>query len=134
VSPILTWGLLTGCLVAAADTATLFAARGLPPEGDTAQILVAADQVVNVILFSIAGIKVGRATGIVRSAAEAGVLAGVLAGAVAVAALYLFPEGASGPVGAQEVVGTLALNIAMGGVLALLNGWIATRQPKPTKR
>jgi hypothetical protein len=126
--------LLAGSLVALADTLTLLATRGMPAEGDTAQILAAADQVLNVVLFSIVGIKVGRATGIVRSAAEAGVLAGAIAGAVAVAALYLFPDGSAGSISSQQVVGTLALNVAMGGVLALVNGWIATRQPRPTRR
>jgi hypothetical protein len=134
VSPVLAWGLLVGVLVAVADTVTLLVTRGLPPEGDTAQILAAADQVVNVVLFSIVGIKVGRATGVVRSAAEAGVLAGALAGAVAVATMYLVPVDSPGAISAQQVVGTLALNVAMGGVLAMLNGWIATRQPRPTRR
>jgi hypothetical protein len=126
--------LLAGSLVALADTLTLLATRGMSPEGETAQILAAVDQVVNVVLYSIVGIKVGRATGIVRSAAEAGVLAGALAGSVAVAALYLFPDASAGTIGPQLVVGTLALNVAMGGVLALVNGWIATRQPRPTRR
>ncbi len=133
MSPTLRWGLLAGSLVAIADVLTLLAVRGLPTESDTAQVLAAADQVVNVILFSLAGIRVGRATGLARSAAEAGVLAGALAGGVAVAALYLLPHPAGDPVTTQAVVSTLSLNVAMGGVLALLNGWIASRQPKPSR-
>jgi hypothetical protein len=127
VAPTLKWGLGLGIVVALVDTLSAFLARGHPPESDLAQYIALADQLANVVLFSIVGVRVGRETGIARAAAEAGVLAGVIAGAVAVSIPYVLPGAPFSPSTSRDVVGTLALNVAMGGLLALLNGWLVTR-------
>ncbi len=129
MAPTLRWGLATGILVALVDAVSLVAARGVSPDSQMAQYIATADQVINVILFSIAGIRVGRATGVVRSAAEAGVLAGTIAGLAAVASMLIAPDPTAGSADAQQFIQVLALNVAMGGILALLNGWIASRAP-----
>jgi hypothetical protein len=127
VSPTLKWGILVGCLVALVDSVSLLVSRGYPVESNAAQYVAVADQVANVVLFSVAGMQVGRATRIVRAAAEAGVLAGVIAGVAATAWAFALPALNPEGVSTQEIVGTFALNVAMGGVLAMLNGWIASR-------
>ena len=116
-----------GIVVALVDAVAVFAGRGLAPESDPAQYIAAADQIVNVALFSLLGYRVGKATRLARTAAEAGVLAGAIAGFAAVLLMFALPATAAGPVSARDVVGTLALNIAMGGVVSLANGWLGSR-------
>jgi hypothetical protein len=127
VSPTLKWGILVGSLVALADSISLLVSRAYPVESDAAQYIAVADQVANVVLFSLAGVQVGRATKIVRAAAEAGVMAGVIAGVAATGWAFALPALNPEGVSSQEIIGTFALNVAMGGVLAMLNGWIASR-------
>ena len=128
MSPILKWGLGVGLMVAAVDSFSLYASRGLAPDGDAAQYIAIGDQLANVILFSLAGLRVGRETRIVRAAAEAGVLAGTVAGLAAILVPLAVSGSAQAPTTTQQIVGTLALNVAMGGVVAMLNGWAATRR------
>ena len=127
LGPTLRWGLGIGVLVAAIDALSLAVSVTLLGGGEAAQYVALADQIANVMLFSLAGLRVGRQTRLARAAAEAGVLAGVIAGAPANVVALAVPEGAASTLTAREMVGTLALNVAMGGLLALLNGWIASR-------
>ena len=124
--PWLRSGLAVGILIALIDGLSTVAGRDLPPDSATAQYIAAADQFANVVLFSVLGYRVGRATRLPRAAAEAGVLAGAIAGIVAIAVMAAFPNGLINP-GPREMIGTLALNVAMGGVLSLVNGWIGSR-------
>ena len=116
-----------GIVVALVDALAVLTGRGLAPESDSAQYIAAADQIVNVALFSLLGYRVGKATRVARTAAEAGVLAGVIAGLAAIVLLVVLPDAAAGPVTGREVVGTLALNVAMGGLVSLANGWLGSR-------
>jgi hypothetical protein len=127
VSPTLKWGLSIGILVAMVDVISIVATRDMNPESGTAQYIGLIDQLANVVLFSMAGLRVGRETGIPRAAAEAGVLAGVIAGIAAIVTPLALPGAALSPTTGRDMVGTLALNVAMGGLLALFNGWLASR-------
>ena len=120
--------LAVGIVVALVDALAVLTGRGLAPESDPAQYIAAADQIVNVALFSLLGYRVGKATRVARTAAEAGVLAGAIAGSAAVLLMLALPAAtAAGPVTARDVVGTLALNVAMGGLVSLANGWLGSR-------
>src|SRR3954465_7205556 len=73
VAPSIIWGIGVGLIIAAADAVTIFLAGTVnPPDWPIDDI----DTLVNIALFSLIGFKVGRATGTVRDAAEAGVMAG----------------------------------------------------------
>ena len=116
-------GLATGLLIAIIDTAALVAPGPLGVSGETVQLV---DLVANVVLYSYLGLRVGRATGVVRDAAEAGVIAALVAATIGVAiSLSLGAEQGSSLV--QNTVGTYAMNVAMGGVLAIVNGWLGTK-------
>ena len=90
----------------------------------------------NVILYSLIGFRVGRVTGVVREAAEAGVIAGVVVAAIGIAASLLIRTPAGAIDSANPVVGIVAQNVAIGGVLAILTGWIGSRsqQDRPPRR
>lgn len=130
VSPIVGWGIGIGLLIVVVDTVSALAARGLTPESEPAQYIDLADQLANVALYSLVGLRVGRVLKSARAAAEAGVIAGVLAGAAAILLPLIVPDGLTTAATAQRVIGTLAFNVAMGGILAHVNGWLASR-PKP---
>ena len=134
MSPMVRWGVAIGLLIAVVDTIALLVVRALTPESEVGQIVALVDQIANVLLYSLAGLRVGRETGVVRSAAEAGVLAGVIAGAAAVLGTYVLNDPTAAPASTQDMIGTLALNVAMGGVLGLLNGWLARRAELSGKR
>ena len=134
VGPTLRWGVGVGLLVAAFDTLAFVLSRGFTPDSDASAYIALADQFVNVVLFSLAGLRVGRQTRVVRAAAEAGVLAGIVAGLVATGVGVFMPSAEQPMNTPQDVIATLALNVAMGGVLALLNGWIATRERRSSPR
>ena len=127
IHPTLRWGVAIGIAVIAADAISLVLARGYPPESDAVRYIESADLFANLVLFAVAGLRVGRETGVVRSAAEAGVLAGTMAGAAAILMSFMMPEPAVPAMTTQHVIGTLAWNVAMGGVLANVFGWLANR-------
>ena len=134
LGPTLRWGVGIGLLVAAFDTLAFVVSRWFTPDSDAAAYIALADQFANVVLFSLVGLRVGRQTRVVRAAAEAGVLAGIVAGLVALGIGVLMPSAEQPMNTPRDVIATLALNIAMGGVLALLNGWIATRERRASPR
>ena len=116
-----------GLVIALVDGLSVWAASGLAPDSDAAQYIAAADQFANIVLFSLLGFRVGKATRVARTAAEAGVLAGVIAGLAAIGLMAALPNPLTGPATGREMVGTLALNVAMGGLVSLANGWLASR-------
>jgi hypothetical protein len=126
MSPILKWGLGIGFVIIVVDTLSVFATRRVGPESDPAQYIALVDQFANVLLFSVLGRRVALLVGIVRAAAEAGVLDGAVAGLAAIAVTAVFPQ-ADVPPSTREMVGTLAFNVAMGGIVALISAFIATR-------
>jgi hypothetical protein len=133
VPPSVVWGVGVGLVIAAIDTLSLVL-MGL---NSTSQWPIAdADFLANVILYSLIGFRVGKVTGSVREAAEAGVIAGVLVAGVGIAATYVVrpPDGTLDS--ANGVVGIVAQNIAIGGVLAILTGWLGARaqQDRPPSR
>ena len=133
MSPTLSWGLGAGLVIVVIDAVTLLVS---PNVGDVAELVELVDLLANIAILSFLGLRVGRMTGIVRSAAEAGVIAGAVAGVVGLAILYLTRAGA--PPNSQEIVQGLALNVAMGGVIAWMNGFFGARArtagPGPTRR
>ncbi|HEX3246761.1 MAG TPA: hypothetical protein VHX16_15245 [Chloroflexota bacterium] len=131
MSPVMRWGLLAGIVVMVVDTISALITQGFPADSDTAQTVQMIDLGASVGMYALAGFRSGRALGIIRAGAEAGVLAGVLAGFLAAALAYVIP----GPDGsAPNPIGDLSLNIALGGVLGLFNGWLGSRIPETPRR
>ena len=122
--PSVVWGVGVGLVIAAIDTLSLVL---MGAEGPNQWPIADIDFLANVMLYSLIGFRVGRATGVVREAAESGVIAGALVAAVAIGmTLALKPAGATID-SANEVVGIFAQNVAIGGVLAILTGWLGSR-------
>lgn len=122
--PFVITALTTGLLIAVVDTAAILAPGSLGLSRDVVEII---DWIANVALYSYLGLRVGRATGVIRDAAEAGVIAALVAATVAVgvsAALGAAPESGSR---AESVIAIYAMNVAMGGILALVNGWLGSK-------
>ena len=131
--PSVVWGVGVGLVIAAIDTLSLVL-MGL---STTAQWPISdIDFLANIMLYSLIGFRVGRVTGVVREAAEAGVVAGVLVAAIGIAVTFVLRPPAGTIDSANEVVGIIAQNIALGGVLAILTGWLGTRaqQDRPPSR
>ncbi|MDP8923850.1 MAG: hypothetical protein M3O34_13335 [Chloroflexota bacterium] len=133
MSPTLSWGLGAGLVIAVVDALTVFVSANAGPAAEMVQLV---DLLANIAILSFVGLRVGRTTGVVRAAAEAGVIAGVIAGLAGLAVLYLTRPGP--PPTAMEIVQGLALNVAMGGVIAWLNGFFGARArqagPGPSRR
>jgi hypothetical protein len=123
VPPSVAWGLTTGLFVAIVDTALTVLPGSLGVSGDVAEIV---DLAVNFVLFAILGFRVGRWGGVVRDAAEGGVIAGVVAATISVAIsllMHIEPQSGSQTI---EIVRAYAQNIALGGVVAVFSGWYGT--------
>jgi hypothetical protein len=128
---VLRWGLLCGVAIAAVDLATALYTAGRSVESPEFLTASTLDWLFNVLVFSYCGYRVGTLTRSVRPAAEAAVIAGALVGMVALAASQLIPL----PLGqdAPSLVGLLAQNVAIGGVLGLVNAFLAVRQSSSGK-
>lgn len=122
MSPTLTWGLGAGLLIAVIDAVTLFVTANA---ASTAEIVGLVNLLANIAILAFVGLRVGRLTGVVRSAAEAGVIAGLVAGLLGLVVLYVARPGE--PPTTLEMVQGLALNVALGGVVAWLNGIVGAR-------
>jgi len=131
VSPVLRWGLLAGIVVMVVDTVSALLTQGFPAESETAQTIIMVDLAISAFMYALAGFRSGRAMAIARAGAEAGVLAGALAGVLAGLLAYVVP---SMDGGAPNPIGSVALNVALGGVLGLFNGWLGSRIPEPPTR
>lgn len=131
--PSIVWGLGVGLVIAAIDTLSLV----LMGMSETSQWPINdVDFLANIALYSLIGFRVGRATGIVRDAAEAGVLAGILVAAVAIGVTFVLKPATGAIDSPTDIVGIVARNIAIGGVLAIITGWIGSRaaERRPTSR
>ena len=126
MAPSIIWGIGVGLIIAAADAVAVFLAGSFDPAYWPIDDI---DMLLNVALFSLIGFRVARATGIVRDAAEAGVLAGVLVGLVGLAVSRLYPPPTGAIDSAIQVVQHLSKNIVLGGCLAIVAGWFGTRTP-----
>jgi hypothetical protein len=133
VPAFVTSGLTTGLLIALIDAVAVVAPGTL---GINAEVVEMLDLVANIALYSYLGLRVGRATGVLRDAAEAGVIAALVAATVGVAVTAIMGGDPSGNSLLQGAIRTLALNVALGGVLAVVNGWIGTKahQSGPARR
>jgi hypothetical protein len=116
-------GLTTGLLIAIIDAAAILAPGAL---GISSEVVELIDLLANIALYSHLGLRVGRATGVVRDAAEAGVIAGLVAATIGVGLGVILGSEPDVPV-VQSAIRTYALNVALGGVLAVLNGWLGTK-------
>lgn len=127
MSPTLAWGLVGGLAVALADSVALLADRNAGTLGLVADAFAWLDVLANLAIFSVVGIRVARLTGLVRDAAEAGVLAAIVVSSVNVAVDYALPQFGAPPLGTLNVVRTFAEDVAFGGLLAWASGLYATR-------
>ena len=129
--PSVVWGIGVGLVIAAIDTISVVL-TGTP--GASQWPIADIDFMANVVLYSLIGFRVGKVTGVVRDAAEAGVIAGVLVAAVGIAVTAVLRPPAGTLDSATDIVAIVAQNIAIGGVLAILAGWLGTRsnQDRPS--
>jgi len=124
VPPSVFWGLGVGLVIAVIDTlATVL----MGTAGASQWPLAELDFLANVVLYSLIGFRVGKATGVVRDAAEAGVMAGILVSAVGIAVTVILHPPAGTIDSTMDIVAVVAQNVAIGGVLAILAGWFGTR-------
>ena len=124
MAPTIIWGIGVGLVIAVVDAATILLAGTVDPNQWPIDDI---DMLVNIALYSFIGFRVGRATGIVRDAAEAGVLAGVVVGLIGLGVTRAFPPPTGGIDTPIQVVQLIAQNIVYGGVLAIIAGWFGTR-------
>ena len=122
--PSVVWGIGVGLVIAVIDTVSLVL---MGADGMSQWPIADVDFLANVVLYSLIGFRVGSLTGVVREAAEAGVIAGVLVAAVGIAVTVLLKPPGSTLDSSMDVVSVVAQNIAIGGVLAILAGWLGTR-------
>ena len=123
-----------GLLIAAIDMLTVSLAQGSPPDSEIRALLASLSLIANFTIFAIVGYRTGRETGRVTAAAEGGVVASLLPG-LAAAAYSLIPPAETPLQGspAAVVIESMATNIAVGGLTALVAGWLATRQQPPAR-
>jgi hypothetical protein len=124
VPPSVVWGIGVGLVIAAIDTLSVVL---MGTDGASQWPVADLDFLANVMLYSLIGFRVGKLTGVVRDAAEAGVMAGVLVAAVGIAVSVIVRPSVDTIDSTMDVVGIVAQNIAIGGVLAILTGWLGTR-------
>lgn len=124
MAPSIAWGLGAGLVIALADAITSYlAARSLLTDWPVEQI----DLSINVVLYTLIGFRVGRATGLVRDAAEGGVMAGFLVSFIGIGFLLILKPPVNGIDSVMTVIGLVAQNVALGGVIAVVSGWIGSR-------
>jgi hypothetical protein len=133
VPPSVVWGVGVGLVIAAIDTLTLVL-KGM--NGTSGWPIDDVDFLANIMLYSLIGFRVGKVTGVVREAAEAGVIAGAVVAAVGIAVSFVIHTPEGGIVSTNDIVGIVAQNIAIGGVLGMLTGWLGSRsqQDRPPSR
>lgn len=123
-----------GLLVTAIDMLTVSLAQGSPVDSEIRAMLASIDWIANFTIFAVVGYRTGRETGRVTAAAEGGVVASLLPGLAAAAYSLITPlDGASQGSVANVVVESIARNIVLGGLAALIAGWVATRQRPPAR-
>jgi hypothetical protein len=133
VAPSIVWGVGIGLIIAAVDAVTIYLGGTLNPNDWPIDDI---DTLVNIALYSLIGFRVGKATGIVRDAAEAGVIAGVLVGLIGMGVARAFPPPTGGIDSPSQMIAQVAWNIVFGGGLAIMAGWFGSRarQSGPVSR
>ena len=131
--PSVTWGVGVGLVIAAIDTLSVVL---MGMSGASQWPIEEVELLVKVMLYSLIGFRVGKATGAVREAAEAGVIAAVLVAAISIAVAYVVRPPAAVLDSPYAIVGIVAQNIAIGGILGILTGWLGTRarDDRPSSR
>jgi hypothetical protein len=124
VAPSIVWGIGVGLVIAAVDAVAIVLAGSVNPNDWPIDDI---DTLVNIALYSLIGFKVGRATGIVRDAAESGVLAGVLVGIIGIGVARVFPPPTGGIDTSSQIIAQIAWNIVFGGCLSIVAGWFGSR-------
>jgi len=127
VPPSIVWGIGVGLIIAAVDTAAIVLAGVVNPNDWPIEEI---DNLLNIVLYSLIGLRVGRATGLVRDAAEGGVIAGVVVALIDLAVVRAFPLPTGEMDNPMQVVQHIAWNIVMGGCLAIVTGWFGSRASK----
>jgi hypothetical protein len=124
VAPSIVWGLGVGLVIALADAVTNFlAARNLLSDWPIDEM----DLTISVVLYTLIGFRVGKATGLVRDAAEGGVLAAFLASFIGIGFLLLLKPALNGVESTMDVVRLVSQDVALGGLIAIVSGWIGSR-------
>lgn len=124
MTPSIIWGIGIGLVIAVVDAAAaILGTRFSPTEWPIGDI----DLMLNVALYSLIGFQVGKATGLIRDAAEGAVLAGFLVSAIGLAFAWLFQVPNTGIGSTWEVISMVSWNVAMGGVLGIMAGWFGMR-------
>lgn len=131
MAPSIVWGIGLGLVIAAIDLASVLVVGAFGPDcwpvGDL-------EMMASVILFSLIGFRVGKITGVVRDAAEAGVLAGVIVAAIAIAVSLLLKPPAALIDTPNEMIGIVAQKVAIGGILAIVSGWLGKQSRQVDSR
>ncbi|MCC7372110.1 MAG: hypothetical protein IT306_27085 [Chloroflexi bacterium] len=126
MAPSIVWGIGIGLVIGLADSITVFLeAHAMAPELPISEV----NLLLNIGLYSLIGFRVGRAMGLVRDAAEGGVLAGFVVALIDIGFLLLLkPTVGSLAVSSWiDAVAILAQNVAMGGVIGIVTGWFGSR-------
>src|SRR6476469_7285884 len=129
------WCLKIGAIIVLVDALALLIGRGQGPDIELTDVLASLDHFANIALFGYVGFRTGRETGRATSAAEAGVLTSLLPGLVAAVLDFLLPATGSDlavPL-INRVVGSIAINVALGGISAWFGGWSASRSRTPVR-
>ena len=124
MAPSVVWGFGVGLIIALVDAVAIFlTARSNPTEWPIGDV----DMLLNVVLYALIGFRVGKATGLIRDAAEGAVLAGFVVSAIGVLFLWLLKPAVGGIETPWDVIGIVSQNIAIGGVLGTIMGWLGVR-------
>jgi hypothetical protein len=121
----LRYGLMIGAAIAIVDWIIGTIARAFAPDDPITAALAGADLGLNIVLFALAGALGYRSSGTIRSGAEAAVIAGLLAGAIAAVRQMVDPVVGQPTASVSDVIGLLALNVALGGVIGIAGAWLA---------
>ena len=124
MAPSIVWGVGIGLVIATIDTVSIVLMRSAATSGWP---IADIDDLANIMLYAFVGFRVGMVTGVVRDAAEAGVIAGILVGLIAIAVQFVMPLPTGGIDSPNQMIGVLALNVAMGGILSIVSGWFGTK-------
>jgi hypothetical protein len=125
VAPSVVWGVAIGLVIAVVDAVAVYltGALNLPSEWPIDDI----DLLLNVMLYTLVGFRVGRASGLVRDAAEGGVIAGVVVTIVIIGFLLVLKPPVGSIESVRDGVAVAAQNVALGGILAIISGWFGAR-------
>jgi hypothetical protein len=124
VAPSVVWGVAIGLVIAVVDAVAVYLTGTMNP---SEWPIDDVDLLLNVMLYSLVGFRVGRASGLVREAAEGGVIAGVVVSVVIIGFLLLLKPPVGSIESVRDGVAVAAQNVALGGILAIVSGWFGVR-------